>query len=127
MRIFVTGAGGFLGRALARHLAERGHAVRASSRAPRPIEARSAIDVRKHAFGDPVPGDLFANVDAVAHCAHDFARGAGELNERGTIALMHAAEMQGVQRQVFVSSLAAREDAVTEYGRSKFRIEAAFL
>lgn len=44
----------------------------------------------------------------------------------GTIALAEAARMAGVTRQVFVSSLSARPDATSEYGRTKLEIEAHF-
>lgn len=121
MKLFVTGMGGFLGRGLAQHLSASGHDVRGSSRSPQ------APGVQRHSFGAPVPETLFAGVEAVAHCAHDFAAGSGELNGRGTLELMHAAARQGVRRQVFVSSLAARADALTEYGRTKFALEQDFL
>jgi len=121
VKLFVTGVGGFLGRGLALHLSTSGNAVRGSSRTPRPP------DVVRHSFGAPVPDAFFAGVEALAHCAHDFAAGSGELTRRGTLELMHAAARQGVRRQVFVSSLAARADARTEYGRTKFALEQDFL
>jgi len=48
-------------------------------------------------------------------------------NIEGTLAIAEAARNAGVQTQVFVSSLSARPDAVTDYGKAKYEIEQYFL
>lgn len=70
---------------------------------------------------------IFQDVETVIHCAYDFEPGALMKNIQGTIAIAEAARNQGVQRQIFISSLSARPDAVTEYGKAKYEIERYFL
>ncbi len=127
MTVFITGIAGFLGRALALHLIARGEAVRGSSRSPTPPDLSAVAEIRRHRFGDAVGPSFFSGVDVVVHCAHDSAPGGGEATLLGTRALLRAAEAAGVGRQVYVSSLAARPDAITEYGRTKHRLEEEFL
>lgn len=58
MRILVTGAGGFVGRALTRHLINRGHAVSAL--------ARGSFDIRRPWAGQVMEPD---NLEGVVHLA----------------------------------------------------------
>lgn len=113
MRVFITGIGGFLGSALAVHWKERGHEVRGSRRSEMPLGG---------AF-DPA---IFAGIDAVIHCAHDFTPGAAHRNVEGTRAWFDAAAAQGARLQVLLSSYSARPDADSEYGRTKFEMERIF-
>lgn len=114
MRIFITAMGGFLGGALAKHFRARGHEVTGSTR-------------RTMELGRPFDATVFEGVDAVIHCAHDFAPGAHERNVTGTKAWMETAAELRVKRQIFLSSYSARADAASEYGRTKHEIERIFL
>jgi nucleoside-diphosphate-sugar epimerase len=78
MRIFVTGASGWIGRAVTRELTARGHSVRGLVRSP---DGASGV---RAAGGEPAEGDLddldalrreAARADAVVHLAnkHDWA------------------------------------------------------
>jgi nucleoside-diphosphate-sugar epimerase len=122
----VTGATGFVGRALLEEAARQGLEVRALTR-------------RKQAKAQGVewvPGDLHdrralmklvKNAEAVIHVAGvvntpdpmGFHLG----NVEGTLALIEAAVAAGVPRFVFVSSLAAREPELSKYGASKAHAE----
>jgi len=113
MRIFITGIGGFLGGALAGHWKARGHEVRGSRRSEMQL-------------GGPFDASIFAGVDAVIHCAHDFTAGARSKNVEGTRAWFEAAEAQGARLQVLLSSYSARADADSEYGQTKFEMERMF-
>jgi nucleoside-diphosphate-sugar epimerase len=113
MRIFVTGIGGFLGSALAAHLAARGHEVRGSRRSEMQL-------------GGPFDASVFAGTDAVIHCAHDFTAGSRRKNVDGTRAWFDAAAAQGARLQVLLSSYSARSDADSEYGQTKFEMEGMF-
>jgi NADH dehydrogenase len=113
MRIFITGIGGFLGSALAKHLAARGHELRGSSRS----EMR---------LGGPFDASVFAGMDAVVHCAHDFTAGARRKNVDGTRAWFDAAAAQGARLQVLLSSYSAHAGAESEYGQTKFEMERMF-
>ncbi len=95
MRVAVTGAGGFVGSALAARLREEGHTVAPLSRA-------------ELAEAD------FRAVDAVVHCAALAHRTGAErpdadafdaVNHRLTVDLAQKARQSGVRRFVFVSTI----------------------
>ena len=113
MRIFITGVGGFLGGALAAHLAARGHEVRGSRHSE--MQLGGAFDA-----------SVFGGMELVIHCAHDFTSGSRRKNVEGTRAWFDAAAALGARLQVLVSSYSARPDADSEYGRTKFEMEGMF-
>ncbi len=122
MKVFITGLNGFIAGNLARWLVERGYVVTGTSRSRN--ERFRAITWR---LGDPVDGAALADVDAVIHAAHDFTPGAMDSNIKGTLAMEEAASGGGIRRQILVSSLSARPDAVSEYGRTKLAEEQHFI
>lgn len=114
MHVLVLGATGFIGGHVARALAERGYAVRATRRARSVTTALDGVDV---AF---VPGDLrdraslvraMQGVEAVFHVAgyypaHSLApRQALRVAVSGMRAVLGAAAEAGVARVVYTSSL----------------------
>ena len=124
--IAITGGTGFVGSRLIALAVEAGHDVRALTR-------REQAE-RKHVAW--IPGDLDATdalarlcegADAVIHVAGvvnardraGFAAG----NIHGTRNILAAAEGAGVRRFVHVSSLAAREPGMSDYGWSKAEAE----
>jgi len=109
MRVLLTGATGFLGRAIARRLVDAGHAVAAFVREP---------DAELNTLGvDQVQGDLASldavvsavtGCEAVVHCAArvgSFARidDYYDINVRGTDHVLAACEIADVRRLVFTS------------------------
>ena len=107
MRVLVTGAGGFLGRAVVRRLNEAGHAVVALVH-----ENTAGVDGVDRRSGDIVNLDAMAQAvagcDAVIHCAAHltpFGRidDYYDVNVRGTDNLLAACEIAGVRRFVFTS------------------------
>ena len=122
MKVFITGLNGFLARNLAGWLSERGYFVTGTTRtgkAPHPA-------LSWH-LGDPINKDAFDGIDVVIHAAHDFTPGAMMTNINGSLSLERVASDAGVKRQILISSLSARPDAVSEYGRTKFTEEEYFL
>lgn len=122
MTLALTGATGFVGKAVLSEAQLRGIAVRALTR--REQEAGAGVEWIK--------GDL-SNVDALASLANgcdallhiagvvnapDMA-GFTEGNVAGTQNVVEAARQSGVTRFVHVSSLAAREPGLSDYGYSK--------
>jgi nucleoside-diphosphate-sugar epimerase len=123
VKIALTGGTGFVGSHLIDLALERGHEVRALTR--RPQEPRAGVTW--------VPGDL-ARVGELAQGADAAVHVAGLVsapnlaafrtgNVAGTEAVIAAAQAAGVRRFVHVSSLAAREPALSDYGRSKAESE----
>jgi nucleoside-diphosphate-sugar epimerase len=142
--VLVTGASGFLGRALVKHLVGAGADVRSLSRRAPPDLAAGEVggDIR-----DPVAmARAMIGVSAVIHAAglaHVFGRGDDaafrDVNERGTDVVARAAVAAGVRHFVHVSSVAvygspgveAREGdecrPSTAYARSKAAAEACAI
>jgi nucleoside-diphosphate-sugar epimerase len=126
MRIFITGIKSFLGRALAQYLREQGAFVSGS------VSAKEGLDRRLGAtevivLGDSPRSDIFTDVDLVIHCAFDLSAQGSVHNVSGTQQIADAARAAGVSQQIFVSSLSAREDADSSYGREKFEAEKIFV
>ena len=113
MRIFITGASGFVGGAAARHLVAKGHEVLAMSR------SESSDAKIRDAGGTPVRCDLenvsaehMQGCDAVVHCAA-YVEAWGpkdawyKFNVLGTKAVVEAARAAGVRRFIHIGTEAA--------------------
>lgn len=125
MRIALTGATGFIGRYLVRHLIEAGHRLRCWRR---PQSDRTGFEPREDSLewiagdlGDARASDqLVSGCEAVVHAAlyhlgGGFRGGEGDLvpfvekNVLGTIRLIEAARRAGAARFVFISTCAVHE------------------
>jgi nucleoside-diphosphate-sugar epimerase len=122
----ITGGTGFLGGHLIRAARRRGFAVRALTRklqAPQEgvVWIPGALD-RPETLAE-----LAAGADAVIHVAGAInapdAAGFQAINVEGTLAMIQAARGAGIRRFIHVSSLAAREPELSNYGWSKARSE----
>jgi len=122
----VTGATGFVGGHLLDRAVAGGHAVRALTRRPQPPRAGIAW-VSGSLEAPEALAELVRGADAVIHAAAAVnapdAAGFADANVRGTEAVLAA--LSPGQRLVHVSSLAAREPALSDYGRSKAGAEQA--
>ena len=122
LRIAMTGATGFVGAETLNQALESGYSVSALTRRAQPPRAR--LKWVPGSLDDAAALDtLVRDVDAVIHIAgvvNAPDRDSFEVgNARGTMAVVDAMRKRGVRRLVHVSSLAAREPGLSDYGWSK--------
>jgi UDP-glucose 4-epimerase len=119
-RIAITGANGFVGRAVSRALLARG--IRATGLVRHDAQCEPGVDVRHIDGLDSIAPDAFAGCDAVIHLAarvHVMTDAAAQktseallnayraINVDGTLAAAEAARRAGVTRFVLMSSIKA--------------------
>jgi nucleoside-diphosphate-sugar epimerase len=124
-RLLVTGAGGFVGRAVVRCAVAQGSGVVAATRAPRSdwptgVQALPGLELRS----DTEWRGALDGMSAVVHCAarvhvlHDAVADPlaafREVNTAGTLALARQAAAAGVRRFVFVSSIGVNGAETTD-------------
>jgi uncharacterized protein YbjT (DUF2867 family) len=124
--IGITGATGFVGSTLIQIARDEGWHVRALTRRPRAPE--NGLTWIQGALDQPKQLTLLAQgSDAIIHVAgvtnvptrEAFIQG----NVEGTLNMVEAAKSAGVERFIHVSSLAAREPDLSNYGWSKHKAE----
>jgi len=111
MRVFVTGAAGFLGSAIAQELAAVGHEVTAAVRPSRIQQGLAVPGCQMTAWDALHPPEFLMPCDAVVHCAtsndiisRDFGAGI-DLSVKGTHHLLQRAKVAGVTRFIFLSTI----------------------
>jgi len=146
-RILVTGASGFVGRALVTELAGLGYSVRAAMRQPADVFPRSVEVVAVSDLTRPVEWrallkgiDTVVHLAGIAHAGPEIAEDVYDrVNRLATAELAKAAQAVGVRHLVFISSIRAQsgpssQDVLHEtdephptdaYGRSKHAAEEA--
>jgi nucleoside-diphosphate-sugar epimerase len=122
----ITGATGFVGSRLVAIAREAGHEVRALTRGPRPAEPGLAW-IEGNLDRAEALAELAEGADAAIHVAgliNAPDRDAFDaVNVAGTTHMIDAARSAGVKRFIHISSLAAREADLSDYGGSKARSE----
>jgi nucleoside-diphosphate-sugar epimerase len=131
--IAITGGTGFIGRHVIAALAGSGRQLRLLMRNPRADETLGGdAGIVRGALADrDALARLVDGADTVIHCAGAISaadRSAfAAANIDGTRNLAAAAAAAGVRRFVHLSSIAAREPALTDYAWSKAESEAALV
>jgi len=129
--IALTGASGFIGRAVTDSLLEAGWGLRLLLRNPTRRLTSGPVEVFPGALEDERRlADFVAGADAVVHCAGAIKARDREafmaVNAQGTASLAKAASEATVPpRLLLVSSLAARQPGLSDYAASKRAGEAA--
>ncbi|HZV36560.1 MAG TPA: complex I NDUFA9 subunit family protein [Verrucomicrobiae bacterium] len=133
MKVFITGATGFVGQEILKRLHESGHSTRILARHPDSAKTRECIS----RFGAELhSGDVLddksltaglANCDAVIHLVgiiSEVGKNTFEnVHTQGTRNIVSAAQQSGVTRFVHMSALGTRPNAVARYHRSKWAAE----
>ena len=118
----ITGASGFVGGRLTRHLRANGWRVVEWTRSPAP--GNDAVPFR---LGQDLEPKLLNGSRALVHCAYDFAprkwQDLAAINVAGSGKLFQAARAAGVERIIFISSLSAFPGCRSLYGKAKLEIE----
>ena len=128
MQIAITGATGFIGQRLVNTLLEAGHDLRALTRSPSAALPPSIEQIPGDLADTDALGQLVRGVDAVMHLA-GAVRGAKAAdfdrpNVQGTRNLLLQMQREAPGSPLlFVSSLAAREPALSHYAASKRQAE----
>ncbi|CAN5465085.1 NAD-dependent epimerase/dehydratase family protein [soil metagenome] len=125
--VAITGSTGFAGSAVVGLLERQGIALRLLMRKPS-AEKNGNAEIVGGDLGDrPALARLMQGASAVIHIAGAIAapnRAAFfETNAAGTLHVAQAAAKAGVKRFIHVSSLAAREPGLSDYGASKREAE----
>jgi len=120
----LTGAGGYVGGRLKRHLEREGWRVIAWTRQPEPGSGGVAFRL-----GQEVDPGLLRGVRALVHCAYDFGPRSwadiAAVNVTGSQKLLEAARNAGVASVVLVSTLSAFAGCRSLYGKAKLEIESS--
>ncbi|HWL92054.1 MAG TPA: complex I NDUFA9 subunit family protein [Phycisphaerae bacterium] len=134
-RVFLTGATGFVGRAVLRELIAKGHQVVCLARDRQRLgkilsEAPAGrIETVKGDLFDSAVADGVKGADAVVHLVgiivESKLRGQTfrRVHVEGTQRVIEAAQAAGVKRYVHMSALGTRPNAVSEYHRTKWAAE----
>ena len=132
MKVFVTGATGFVGREITRQLLEAGHIVRCLVRpgSEKKLKPAEDLEIRHGDATDPSSLEgLLQDCEGVIHLIGIIREFPGKditfekLNFEAAVNLIRAAEAQGVQRFVHMSANGCTEKATSGYFRTKYQAE----
>lgn len=136
MHILLTGANGFIGRALVDAFARRGHALTlcvrdvAATAARWPQHRVLAADFSRDHDVDTWL-DRVAGIDVVINAVGIFRESGAQtfdaLHVRAPVALFRACAQAGVRHVIQISALGADAGAVSDYQRSKFAADQVLL
>lgn len=126
----ITGTTGNVGPCVASKLADAGWEVRALGRKPSAQKPRGFSEAHL-ALGEPVAPQALAGADALVHMAYDYSwtRWADieRVNVQGTRRLLAAAREAGIDRIVYMSTIAAFPGARSLYAHAKLACEQSAL
>lgn len=119
----ITGAGGYLGGVLVSYFQNNGWTAAEMTRRP---SSPGAIPFH---LGEEISPKALEYVDALVHCAYDFAprkwQDIHRVNVEGSRKLFAAAREAGVRTLLFISTMSAFEGCKSLYGKAKLEIENA--
>jgi nucleoside-diphosphate-sugar epimerase len=122
-RILVTGASGFIGRAVSSALAAAGHSVRAASRQPNRTPGQAGIewmelpDLQKEVdWSQLVAGmDIVVHLAAIAHRNEGDAGDYVAVNQVATASLAECCHRHAIKRLIFMSSIGVQTGSAADH------------
>jgi nucleoside-diphosphate-sugar epimerase len=127
----ITGASGYVGSRMARHLLSAGWDLTALTRSPPDGRADERITYVPFDLAGADAGAALEHADALVHVAYDFSHrrwsDIARVNIEGSRRLFATARAAEVQCIVCVSTVAAFPGARSRYGRAKLEIERVAL
>jgi len=122
----VTGASGYVGSRMASHLAGAGWEVRALCRS-KPALSRARLSHFPFDLATGPTLEALEDADVLVHAGYDFGqdswRDISRVNVDGSRRLLEAARDAGIDRIVYVSTVAAFPGTRSMYGRAKLETE----
>lgn len=123
--VLITGAGGFIARRLAQTLARAGMTVLGASHSAAALPGYGRVFPAS--LGETLlPALASQPVDAIVHTALATGPDAYRLNVAGTSRWLDEGRAAGVRLQILLSTLSAEADALSDYGRAKWKLEQRF-
>jgi nucleoside-diphosphate-sugar epimerase len=119
MRILIFGGSGFIGGELSKYLMIRKAEVVIFARSSNVNKNYS--EFVKWDFNSKLTLEKIKGADVAIHLAHDNKDLKKTYN--GTLACISALKKHGVKNQIFFSSYSANKEALSEYGKLKYKIE----
>jgi len=124
--VLITGANGFIAQHLACVLKREQFRVIGTSRTGIYIEGFERVFMVS--LGESlIPVFNAEKVDVVVHCANAQGRNEYQLNVKGTSQWLEESQKHWVRLQIFLSSLSAGPDAISDYGKAKYKLEELFV
>ncbi len=124
--VLISGASGFIAQHAAASLTAQGCRMIGVSREKK--ELKYFNSVYEGHLTSPLK-DVFQHedIDVFIHCANHRGEDEFRINVEGTCCWAEQAKANGVDLQIFISSLSARKDSASSYGQAKFDIEKWFV
>ena len=123
--IAITGANGFIGTGLVKHLSIAGYQVIALVHHI-PKDKITGVEYHYYDLGEQPDAALFKGVDTLIHLAFSFTRPRQSEPDINLEAAKHLLALN-LKQYIFISSFAASADAKSYYGQCKHELESVFV
>jgi len=125
--ILITGADGFIATALSKTLLDADYKLVGATVNAGQIGGYEQVFPGR--LGQPLPDEIFTKykIDGLIHTANFIGRNEYEMNVDGTTQWAEQAKTKGIVKQLFLSSISAKENATSAYGKAKYDLERWFL